>query len=258
MKKMLKTLLSSAVLLSSFMVSAQNVAVVNGKAIPKARADFMISEMVKQGRPKSAELEKSVAEELINREVLVQAAVKAGLEKKEAIKMQIDLASQGVLIRALAENFIATNKVSDQEVNARYDEYKKQMGDTQYHARHVLLEKEEQAKDIIAKLKKGEKFEDLAKQSKDTGSAQSGGDLGWASASSFVKPFSDAMIALKPNMVTDMPVKTDFGFHVIQLIETRPTEYQKLEDLKPEIERDIQGAKLQAYQEKLRKDAKIQ
>ena len=256
MKKILKTLISSAVLLS-FVVGAQNIAVVNGKAIPKSRADFMISEMVKQGRPKNAELEKGVKDELINREVLVQAAVKAGLEKTEDVKLQVELARQGVLIRALAQDFIAKNKASDKDVQDRYSEYKKQMGDTQYHARHILVEKEEEAKEIIAKLKKGEKFEELAKMSKDTGSAQTAGDLGWASVSSFVKPFSDAMIALKPKMTTEMPVKTDFGFHVIQLLETRATEYQKIEDLKPEIEREIQGAKLQAFQEKLRKDAKV-
>jgi peptidyl-prolyl cis-trans isomerase C len=255
-KLLVATVVGAAVL--SFSVQAQNVAVVNGKAIPKARADFMIEEMVKQGRPKSKDLEDSVKQELINREILIQEATRLGLERDNDVKMRLELARQQILIGALAQSFIAKNKVSDADVKKRYDEYKEQLGATQYRARHVLFEKEDEAKAAIEKLKKGEKFEVLAVASKDTASGQAGGDLGWASPSSFVKPFSDAMVALKPKEFTKVPVKTEFGYHVILLEETRPTDYQSLADLKPELERDIQGAKLQEYQKKLRDVAKIQ
>jgi peptidyl-prolyl cis-trans isomerase C len=143
-------------------------------------------------------------------------------------------------------------------VKAEYDKFKSQAGDKEYRARHILVDKEEDAKAIIAKLKGGAKFEELAKQSKDPGSAANGGDLDWASPASYVKPFSDALVALQKGQVTETPVKTQFGYHVIKLEDVRAAKVPSMEEVKPQIAESLQQKKLQAYQEDLRKKAKIQ
>jgi peptidyl-prolyl cis-trans isomerase C len=153
---------------------------------------------------------------------------------------------------------VKKNPVSDADIKAEYDKFKAQAGDKEYHARHILVEKEDDAKAIIAKLKAGAKFEDLAKQSKDPGSAANGGDLDWASPASFVKPFSDAMVALQKGQITETPVKTQYGYHVIKLEDVRAAKLPTLDEVKPQIAESLQQKKLQAYQEQLRKKAKIQ
>ena len=238
---------------------AQNVAVVNGKAIPSSRADLMVTQMAAQGgQPDSPQLRAMVKEELINREVLIQQAEKQSLGNNLDVKAQADIARQSILIRALVSDYIKKNPVSDADIKAEYDKFKATAGDKEYHARHILVDNEADAKAIIAKLKAGGKFEDLAKQSKDPGSAANGGDLGWATPVSFVKPFSDALVALKPGQVTDTPVKTQFGYHVIQLEESRPAKIPTLAEVKPQITEALQQKKLQAYQQELRAKAKIQ
>ncbi|MGS0743571.1 peptidylprolyl isomerase [Glaciimonas sp. GG7] len=239
---------------------AQNIAVVNGKAIPSSRADMMVSQMAAQGggQPDTPELRAMVKEELINREVLIQQAEKQGLGNNPDVKAQADIARQSILIRALVTDYIKKNPITDADIKAEYDKFKATAGDKEYHARHILVEKEEDAKAIIAKLKGGAKFEELAKQSKDPGSAANGGDLGWTTPVSFVKPFSDAMVALKPGQVTETPVKTQFGYHVIQLEEVRPAKIPTLAEVKPQITEALQQKKLQAYQQELRAKAKVQ
>lgn len=239
-------------------VMAQNVAVVNGKAIPSSRADVMIKQMTAQGQPDNPQLRSAVKEELINREILMQEADKQGLSNNADIKNQLELARQSIVIRALIGDYLKKHPIADADITAEYNKFKAQAGDKEYHARHILVEKEEDAKSIIAKLKAGTKFEDLAKQSKDTGSAANGGDLDWATPASFVKPFSDALVALKKGEITDTPVKTQFGYHVIKLEDTRPAKVPTLEEVKPQIAEALQQKKLAAYQEELRKKAKIQ
>lgn len=238
---------------------AQNLAVVNGKAIPSSRADMMISQLAAQGgQTDSPELRAKVKEELINREVLIQEADKLGLGNNAEVKAQSDIAHQSILIRALVTDFLKKNPIKDTDIQAEYDKYKAQAGDKEYHARHILVEKEDEAKSLITKLKGGAKFEDLAKQSKDPGSAPNGGDLGWANPASFVKPFSDALVALKPNQLTDTPVKTQFGYHIIRLEEVRAAKIPTLAEVKPQITEALQQKKLQAYQKELHDKAKIQ
>lgn len=236
---------------------AQNIAVVNGKAIPSSRVDIMAKQMAAQGQKDTPELRAMIKEELINREIMMQEADKKGVSNSAEVKNQIEIARQAIVIRALIGDFVKKNPVSDADIKAEYDKVKSQAGDKEYHARHILVEKEEDAKAIIAKLKGGAKFEDLAKQSKDTGSAGNGGDLDWNPPAAFVKPFSDAMVALKKGEVTDTPVKSQFGFHVIKLEDTRPTKVPPLEELKPQIAEAIQQKRLQAYQQELRKGATI-
>lgn len=237
---------------------AQNLAVVNGKPIPSARADVMIKQLAAQGQPDSPQLREMVKEELINREILIQEADKRGLSNSPEVKNQVEIARQSIAIRALVQDYLKKNPVSDAEIQAEYDKFKSQAGDKEYHARHILVDKEEEAKAIITKLKGGAKFEELAKQSKDPGSASSGGDLDWASPASFVKPFADAMVALQKGQITETPVKTQFGYHVIKLEDVRAAKLPSLEEVKPQIAESLQQKKLQAFQDDLRKKAKIQ
>ena len=239
-------------------VMAQNLAVVNGKSIPSSRADAMVKQMTAQGQPDSPQLRGAVKEELINREILMQEADKQGLSNNADVKNQLELARQGIVIRALIGDYLKKHPVADADIKAEYDKFKAQAGDKEYHARHILVDKEEDAKAIIAKLKGGAKFEDLAKQSKDTGSAANGGDLDWAAPTSFVKPFSDAMTGLQKGQITETPVKTQFGYHVIKLEDVRAAKVPTLEEVKPQIAESLQQKKLAAFQQELRSKAKIQ
>lgn len=237
---------------------AQNLAVVNGKPVPSSRADAMIKQMATQGQQDTPQLRAMVKEELVNREILIQEADRMGLSSSAEVKSQLEMARQSIVIRALVADYVKKNPVSDADMKAEYEKFKSQAGDKEYHARHILVEKEEDAKAIIAKLKGGAKFEDLAKQSKDPGSAANGGDLDWAPPTAFVKPFSDAMIALQNGQVTETPVQTQFGYHVIKLEESRPAKVPTFEEVKPQIAESLQQQKLQAYQQELKKKAKIQ
>lgn len=237
---------------------AQNLAVVNGKPVPSSRADAMIKQMAAQGQQDSPQLRAMVKEELVNREILMQEADKLGLSSSPEVKNQMEMARQSIVIRALVADYVKKNPVSEADMKAEYDKFKAQAGDKEYHARHILVEKEDDAKAIIAKLKAGAKFEDLAKQSKDTGSAANGGDLDWAPPSAFVKPFSDAMTSLQKGQITETPVQTQFGYHVIKLEDSRPAKVPSFEEVKPQIAEQLQQQKLQAYQQELKKKAKIQ
>lgn len=251
-------LLVAIVTFAALPAIAQNLAVVNGKPVPSSRAEVMVKQMTSQGQPDNPELRTMIKEELINREILAQEADKRGLSTSQQVKSQLDIARQSIVIRALVEDYLKKNPVSDSEIKSEYDKLKGQASDKEYHARHILVEKEEDAKAIISKLKGGAKFEELAKQSKDPGSAANGGDLDWAAPSSFVKPFSDAMTALKKGEITETPVKTQFGYHVIRLDDTRPAKIPSLEEVKPQIAESLQQKKLQAFQQELRSKAKIQ
>jgi peptidyl-prolyl cis-trans isomerase C len=252
--RLLVTLLA-AVAIPAF---AQNLAVVNGKPVPSSRADAMVKQLATQGQQDSPQLRSMVKEELINREILMQEADKRGLANSAEVRQQAEIARQSIVIRALVNDFLKKNPVSDAEIKAEYDKFKAQAGDKEYRARHILVEKEEDAKGIITKLKSGAKFEDLAKQSKDPGSAANGGDLDWASPASFVKPFSDAMVGLQKGQVTEQPIKTQFGYHVIKLEDVRDAKVPALEEVKPQISEALQQKKLQNFQQELRTKAKVE
>lgn len=237
---------------------AQNLAIVNGKPIPSARADVMVKQLAAQGQPETPELREMIRDELINREVLMQEADRRGVSNTAEIKSQVEIARQSIVIRALVQDFLKKNPVADKEIQAEYDKFKAQTSDKEYHARHILVDGEDEAKAIITKLKGGAKFEELAKQSKDPGSASNGGDLDWAPPGAFVKPFSDAMVALKKGETTPTPVKTQYGYHVIKLEDVRDAKIPALEEVKPQIVESLQQQKLQAFQEDLRSKAKIQ
>lgn len=237
---------------------AQNVAVVNGKAIPTSRVDAMVKQMVQQGQKDTPEMRSMIKDELINREVLAQEADRQGVANRPEIKNQIDIARQSIVIRALAQEFLTKNPVTEEEMKAEYDKFKATQSGKEYRARHILVEKEDEAKAIIGKLKGGAKFEELAKGSKDPGSANQGGDLGWAPQDAFVKPFSDAMVGLKAGEITQAPVQTQFGYHVIKLEEVRDAQLPAFDEVKGQIAESLQQRKLQDFQQGLKKKAKIQ
>ncbi|NRR30278.1 peptidylprolyl isomerase [Oxalobacteraceae bacterium] len=237
---------------------AQNVATVNGKVIPASRVDQMVKQVVAQGQqPDSPQLREAIKKELIGREVLIQEADKQGYGLRPEVKSQIENTRQSIIINAMLSDYVKKNPIKDAEIKAEYDKYKSAMGEKEYHARHILVATEAEAKDIITKLKAGGKFEELAKVSKD-GSANNGGDLGWMPPGKLVKPFADAMIALKNGQTTDTPVKTEFGYHVIKLEESRATKLPGLEEVKGQVAEALQQKKIAAYREDLMKKAKVQ
>jgi peptidyl-prolyl cis-trans isomerase C len=236
---------------------AQNIATVNGKPITAARLEQVVKQVVAQGKQAdSPQLREAIKKDLIGREVLIEEADKQGFGTRPEVKAQVDNARQSIIINAMLADHLKKNPVTDANIKAEYDKYKSTVGDKEYHARHILVATEAEAKDIITKLKAGGKFEELAKVSKD-GSAANGGDLDWASPGSFVKPFSDAMVALKNGQITETPVKTDFGYHVIKLEETRSAKIPALEEVKTQIAESLQQKKLAALREDLMKKAKI-
>ncbi|MDQ2990809.1 MAG: peptidyl-prolyl cis-trans isomerase [Pseudomonadota bacterium] len=238
---------------------AQNAAVVNGKAIPSSRIDAVVKQVIAQGQqPDSPQLREAVKKDLIAREVMMQEAVKQGFEKDATVKSQMETAHQTIVINALVRDFIAKNPVKDADVKAEYERYKAQAGDKEYHVRHILVATEPEAKAVIAKLKGGAKFEDLAKTSLDSGTAANGGDLDWATPTSFPKVFSDAFVGLQKGAVTETAVQTPNGFHIIKLDDTRATKLPALEEVKGQIEEALAQKKLQAYQEAMVKKAKVQ
>lgn len=239
-------------------VFAQNIAVVNGKSVPSSRVDTMVQQMVQQGQQDTPEMRAMIKDELINREVLAQEADKLGIATRPDIKNQIDLARQSIIIRVLATEYLIKNPIKDEDMKAEYEKFKALSAGKEYHARHILVEKEDDAKGIIAKLKGGAKFEELAKVSTDPGSGAQGGDLGWAPPSAFVREFSDAMVSLKKGEITEAPIKTQFGFHVIKLEDTRDAQVPAFDEVKAQIGESMQQKKLQAYQQELKKKAKIQ
>jgi len=239
-------------------VFAQNVATVNGKAIPASRVDQVVKQVVAQGKATdSPQLRDAIKRDLIGREVLIQEADKQGIGGRADVKAAIDNARQSIIINAMLADYVKKNPVTDAQVKAEYDRYKAQVGDKEYHARHILVGTEDEAKAIIAKLKGGAKFEELAKQSKD-GTAANGGDLDWASPASYVPEFSKAMVALQKGAITETPVKTQFGYHVIKLEDVRPAKVPPLEEVKQQVQESLQQRKLAAFREELMKKAKVQ
>lgn len=251
-------LLLALIAVTAMPAFAQNVAVVNGKPIPSARVDAIVKQVVAQGQqPDSPQLREMVKKDLIAREVMMQEAVKKGFEKDATVKQQVDSARQTIVINALVRDFVSKNPISDAEVKAEYDKQKALAGDKEYHVRHILVETEAEAKAIIAKLKGGAKFDELAKTSKDTSNASKGGDLDWALQTSFPKEFSDGFVNLQKGQVAENPVQTQAGFHVVKLDDTRAAQLPAFEAIKPQLAESIQQRKLQAYQEDMIKKASV-
>ena len=257
---MKKQMLSAAlVALLAVPALAQNLAVVNGKPVPSSRVNALKQQVEASGRPVTPEVLAQIKEELIAREVFMQEAKKRGLDASDEYKTQIELARQTILIRQLFADFQKKNPVTDADIKGEYDKFVAANGGKEYRARHILVENEDEALALIAQIKKGGSFEDLAKKaSKDPGSGANGGDLDWAAAGSYVPEFSGAMVKLDKGQMTDTPVKSQFGFHIIRVDDVREAQLPKLEEVKPQIAQQLQQQKLSSFQDALRAKAKIQ
>ncbi|MEY4736344.1 MAG: hypothetical protein RL302_663 [Pseudomonadota bacterium] len=261
MKKQLLTAIAAAALLAALVPAAlaQNIAIVNGKPVPKARMEALAQQMARAGRQIPPEMQAQLKEEVIAREIFVQEAQARGMDATDDYKNQMELARQSILIRDLFAEFQKNNPVTDADVKAEYDKFAAANAGKEYRARHILVEKESEALAIIAQLKKGGKFDAIAKkQSKDPGSGANGGDLDWAAPSNYVKEFADALTGLTKGKTTETPVKTQFGYHVIRLEDVRDAQLPKFDDVKPQISQQLQQQKMTKYQEELRSKAKIE
>ena len=259
-KSLLSGLVAAAVLgTMALPVAAQNLAIVNGKAVPKERVETLKQQVERSGRPISPEMENQIKEEVIAREIFMQEAQKRGLEATSDYKAQMELARQTILIRELFVDFQKTNPVTDAEIQAEYDKFVASNAGKEYKASHILVAKEDEAKAIIAALKKGGKFEEIAKkQSKDPGSGARGGDLDWANPSSYVPEFTEALVKLEKGKLTQTPVKSQFGWHIIRLDDVREAQLPKIDEVKPQIAQQLQQQKLAKFQEDLRAKAKVE
>jgi len=238
--------------------AAQNVAVVNGKAVPKSRVDTLMVQATRGGQqPVTPELEQRVREEVVLREIFAQEAEKRGIGAGAEYRNQMELARQTILIRELFADYQKKNPISDAEAKAEYEKFKAQGTGTEYRARHILVEKEDEAKALMVQLKAGAKFDELAKKhSTDKGSGANGGDLDFAKPESYVPEFSQALVALKKGETTAAPVKSQFGWHIIKLEDTREAQFPAFDEVKPQIQQRLLQQKLQQYQESLRTKAK--
>ena len=219
----------------------------------QAQYDVLLKERLAQGGQDTPEIRNAVKEELNTRELLAREAKKSGVDKNPDVKTQMDLASQTVLVRAYVSDWIKKNPVPEAELKKEYDAIKGQIGDKEYKVRHILVEKEDEAKTIIAELQKGAKFDELAKaRSKDPGSKDKGGDLDWNAPANFVKPFGDAMKATPKGKFTPQPVQTQFGWHVIEVEDVRDAKVPAFEDVKPQLQQRLQAQWLDKYFKDLR------
>ena len=236
------------------------VATVNGKPIPQSQLDVLLKERVAQGEKDNEELRKKLREDLITREVLYQEMVKSGFDKSPGMATQADFVRENFLLQAYLQDFIKTHPVSDDVLKTEYNKIKTELENKQeYHARHILVDKEAEAKDIIAQVKKGAKFDKLAtEKSKDAGSASKGGDLGWNLPSNYVKPFADALVKLKKGQYTQTPVESQFGWHVVKLEDTRPVKVPAYEEVKPKLQQRFQQQQFEKFLADLRAKAKIE
>jgi peptidyl-prolyl cis-trans isomerase C len=255
----------AAVALIATPALAQNIAVVNGKPIPKARADEIIAELVKSGQKETTELDEKVKETLITRELVMQEADKRKLGQDPLVQQSIENSRQQVLFSALAIDYMKANPPTEAEMHQKYDEVVARMIGKEYKVHHILVAKETDAAAILKQLKAGASFEELAtKSSIDSGSAAKGGDLSWIATDTLVPEFADALTKLQKGAYTKTPVKTQFGYHIIRLDDVRDRKIDPYEEVKPRVaeilsqDRKWQDTRIQAMIADLKSKAKIE
>lgn len=232
---------------------------VNGVVIPQSAFDAMNKEREASGQPSSPEVNNAIKDELINREVLSQAAKRRGVDKDVGVALQMEMARQAVMIRAYFDDYIKANPITDAQLQAQYDGFVKQLGDKEYKARHILVDTEEEAKTIVAQLGRGEAFEKLAKdKSKDTGSKDNGGDLDWGPAGRYVPEFGNALRILQKGQTTPAPIKSQFGWHVIRLDDVRDNKVPPFAEVKENFRQRAQQELVGRHVADLRSKAKIE
>jgi len=260
--KFSKLLIAGVFSLFSISAHAQSTAVVakvNGVEIPQSRLELMVQANVAQGQPDGPEMRRALRENLIAEEIIAQEALKKKLDRDPEVIAQLEISRQAVLVRAFQADYIKNNAVGDETLHKEYEILKVQMGDKEYKARHILVQGEDEAKAIIASLKKKGDFDKIAaEKSLDEGSKNEGGVLNWSPSGAYVRPFAEALTNLKKGELTSKPVQTSFGWHVIELIDTRPMEIPPFEEVKQNIQQRILQREFQAVVQELRGKAKVE
>ncbi len=264
MNKTLTGLLVAGIMLAAaptWAAAGQAVATVNGKPISQKSYDYYLAQaMQRRGQNHQGQggvNREAIINELVNRELLHQAALKEKVENDETVAFQLEQLKVDAMIQGLINKLSKDNSITDKDLRKEYDKRIAGAKLSEYKARHILLKTEEDAKTVIAELDSGSKFEDLAKKKSTGPSAKDGGDLGWFSPSQMVPPFSQAVAQMKKGSYTKKPVKTQFGWHVIKLEDTRKRTPPKFEDIKQQIRMVLQNKRIQEYISDLRKKAKI-
>ena len=248
----------STLSLSPAVFAAEAAATVNGKAIKQSWVDFITKDAQARGQKPSDGMKNAIINELVGSELAYQEAQKQGLDKDPDFKTSSELANRKMLVNVFLQDFMKKNPVTEADTKAAYEEYKKELGDKEYSARHILVKTEAEAKDVLAQLKKGDDFAKVAKEkSLDPGSKEKGGDLGWFSPAGMVKPFSDAVTSMKKGETTSAPVQTQFGWHIIKLVDTRAAQVPSYDKVKDGLERTLQQRKLEKMMIGLKEKAKI-
>ena len=237
---------------------AERVATVNGKALPKSEFDLYVANMNRQsGREVTEEQKEQLLDQYISMQLAAAEAEKAGIEKEQKVRDQLALARVQVLVDAGLQKYLEAHPVQESELRPEYDAQVAALP-REYHARHILVEDEAAAVAITKELKGGADFAKLAaKRSKDS-SSKSGGDLGWFTLDTMVKPFADAVKTMQPGQLTEQPVQSQYGWHVIKLEETRATSAPPFDEVKDRVKMIVQRKKLQTHLEELRKAAKVE
>jgi peptidyl-prolyl cis-trans isomerase C len=240
--------------------SGPAVATVNGKVITQSRVDAIVAKGAASGRPDTPETRKNIVEQLALQMVVAEEAVKKGLDKSPEVADQIDVLSQSILANAYVQDFIKNNPVSDDSLKAEYERIKGTLSGSEYKVRHILVDKESDARDIIAKLKKdpGLFAKLAAERSKDTGSKARGGDLGWIDPTRMVPEFGAALTKLEKGKFTTEPVKTQYGYHIVLLEDSKPVEAPPFEEVKPNLAQQLQQQNLKKQLDDLKSKAKIE
>ena len=257
--KFTQTLIAVAILaLAPSAFAADAVATVNGKQIKQSVYDVITKDITASGQKVDDNTKNAIINELVSSELVYQEAQRLGLDKQPEFLVREELGRRKLLTNVFLQDYLKKNPVSDADTKAAYEQYKKAYGDKEYSARHILVKTEAEAKDIIAQLNKGGDFAKLAKEkSLDPGSKDKGGDLGWFSPASMVKPFSDVAANLQKGAISASPVQTQFGWHIIKLVDTRPAQPLAYEKVKDGLQKNLQQRHLEKMMSDLRSKAKI-
>ncbi len=234
------------------------VATVNGKPIKQSIYDYIVKDATARGQKVDDNVRDIIVNKLVSSELVYQEAQRVGLDKQPDFVAKEELARRELLVNAFLQDYVKKNPISEADTKAAYEQYKKELGDKEYSARHILVATEAEAKELITQLGKGGDFAKLAKEkSKDPGSKEKGGDLGWFSLGGMVKPFSDAVAKLQKGGISTEPVQTQFGWHVIKLEDTRTTQAPAYDKVKEGLQKQLQQRQLEKLLTDLRAKAKI-
>jgi peptidyl-prolyl cis-trans isomerase C len=239
-------------------IAATRAALVNGKAVPKSRVDAIVKQQVAQGQQDGDQLRNAITDRLIALELINQEADRRGLTKSAEFRDQMEVTRQEIILNLYMQEHFKSRPISDATMRAEYEKAKAARSGREYKVRHILVDSEGEAKGLIAQMDKGGKIEDLAKASKDPGSKDRGGDLGWALPNTYVKPFADALSKLEKGKYTADPVQSQFGWHVILVEDVRSAAFPPFDQVRPQIQNMLQQQELQKIIADLRAKAKIE